>query len=435
MGNAGAGERPALANQPLTAAGTPASPANQPASPVYYIKAEGIVNPVMAEYIIKGIRGAASDGAGAVVIQIDTPGGLDLSMRDIVKEMLSSAVPVIVYVAPAGARAASAGVFITYAADIAAMAGGTNIGSAHPVQMGGEKMDETMVKKVENDAVAYIRSIAKKRRRNEGWAEKAVRESVNVTAAEALRLNVIDMVADTRQALLSSLDGRKVETPAGAVTLRTKGADVKEMEMDLRHRVLDVISNPNVAYILMMIGVAGLFFELSNPGAVLPGVAGAICLVLAFYAFQTLPVNYAGFLLIALAFVFFVLEIKVVSFGLLTVAGVASLVLGSLMLFRSPLPFMRLSLWVLMPTVVLVTLVLLTAMYFAVRIHRKRPASGMEGIVGTEGTAVDAINPGSSGRVFVSGEYWDAAGDEPIESGARVKVVEIQGLRLKVVKT
>ena len=273
---------------------------------IHYLHVDGIVNPVMAEFIIKSIENAAKEKAETVVIQLDTPGGLDLSMRDIVKAMLSSDVPIVVYVAPPGSRAASAGVFITYAAHIAAMAPGTNIGSAHPVAMGGEKMDETMMKKVENDAVAYIKGIATKRKRNADWAEKAVRKSVNITAEEALKLNVIDLIAQDKKALLEATDGRKVEVISGEKTLKTAKAEVKDIEMGLRHRILNAITNPNVAYILMMIGLLGLYFELSNPGLILPGVVGAICLVLAFYAFQTLSVNYAGLLLIGLAVLFFI---------------------------------------------------------------------------------------------------------------------------------
>src|SRR3990172_5637406 len=411
------------------------SPAVELPSPVYYMDVSGIVNPVMGEYIVKGLGGVEGEGAGVVVIQIDTPGGLDLSMRDIVKKILSSEVPVVVYVAPAGARAASAGVFITYAAHIAAMAPGTNIGSAHPVAMGGEKMDEVMMKKVENDAVAYIKGIEKKRNRNVEWAEKAVRRSENITAEEALKLNVVNILAKDRGELLLSLDGRNVATAAGEKTIRTKNADIKEIRMNFRYRILNAISDPNIAYILMMIGIVGLYFELSNPGAILPGVVGAICLVLAFYAFQTLPVNYAGLLLIGLSALFFIAEVKVTSFGLLTVAGVVSLLLGSLMLFESPLPFMRVSLWVVLPTVVITAVFFVGAMYYAVMIHRKKPVSGMEGLGGEEGTAVDDINPGGPpGKVFVAGGNWEAGRAEPIEKGSRIKGVEIKGLKLKGVR-
>ena len=399
---------------------------------VHYLHVDGIVNPVMAEFIMKGIENAAKEKAETVVIQLDTPGGLDLSMRDIVKAMLSSDVPVVVYVAPSGSRAASAGVFITYAAHIAAMAPGTNIGSAHPVAMGGEKMDETMMKKVENDAVAYIKGIATKRKRNADWAEKAVRKSVNITAEEALKLNVIDLIAQDKKALLEAMDGRKVEVISGERVLKTAKAEVKDIEMGLRHRILNAITNPNVAYILMMIGLLGLYFELSNPGLILPGVVGAICLVLAFYAFQTLSVNYAGLLLIGLAVLFFIAEIKVMSYGLLTVAGIVALTIGSLMLFESPLPFMRLSIWVVLPIVLTITTLFLGTMYYALRIRHKKPVSGAEGLIDEIGIANTDIE--KEGKVFIDGEYWDAWSDEPIKAVERVKVVEVVGLKLKVEK-
>jgi membrane-bound serine protease (ClpP class) len=400
--------------------------------PIHYVKVDGIVNPVMSEYIIKSLVAAEKDGAEAVIIQLDTPGGLDLSMRDIIKAILTSDVPVVVYVGPSGSRAASAGVFITYASHVAAMAPGTNIGSAHPVAMGGEKMDEEMVKKVENDAVAYIKSIAKKRKRNEEWAEKAVRESVNITSEEALKLNVIELMVEDRGELIEALDGWVVDLPRGERGLRTKHAEVKEVEMNLRFRILRAIANPNVAYVLMMIGLLGLYFELSNPGVIFPGVIGAICLVLAFYSFQTLSVNYAGLILILLAVIFFIAEISLTSFGLLTVAGIISLVLGSLMLFDSPLPFMRVSLWILLPTVLVVTAFVLGTMYYAVLVHKRRPVSGMEGLVGEVGEAVERIDP--EGKVFIEGEYWSAVSTEPIEKGDKIKVVDVKGLLLKVVK-
>ncbi|HBR16021.1 MAG: serine protease [Deltaproteobacteria bacterium RIFCSPLOWO2_12_FULL_43_16] len=399
---------------------------------IHYLTVDGIVNPVMSEFIVKGIQDAVKENAEAVVIQLDTPGGLDLSMRDIVKAILSSDVPIIVYVAPAGSRAASAGVFITYAAHVAAMAPGTNIGSAHPVAMGGEKMDETMMKKVENDAVAYIKGIAAKRHRNAEWAEKAVRKSENITAEEALKLKVIDLIAQDKKTLFEAIDGRKVEMISGEKVLKTAKAEVKEVEMGLRYRILNAITNPNVAYILMMIGLIGLYFELSNPGLILPGVVGAICLVLAFYAFQTLSVNYAGLLLIGLAALFFIAEIKVTSYGLLTVAGIIALTIGSLMLFESPLPFMRLSLWVVLPTVVTITALFLGAMYYGLKIRHKKPVSGMEGLIDEIGVANTDI--ANEGKVFIDGEYWDAWSDEQIKEGEKVKVLDVKGLKLKVVR-
>ncbi len=401
---------------------------------VHYVEVEGVVSPVMAEYLLRSIRDASEQGAEAVVIQLDTPGGLDLSMRKIVKEMLASELPIIVYVAPSGSRAASAGVFITYAANVAAMAPGTNIGSAHPVALGGGEMDETMVKKVENDAAAYIKGIATKRGRNAEWAEKAVRQSLNITAEEAVKLKVIDFMAENRDELLEKLDGRRVLLPSGERSLATMGATVLEVQMDLRLRLLDAISNPNVAYILMMIGLVGIYFELSSPGAIFPGVVGAISLVLAFYSFQTLSINYAGLLLIGLAIVFFIVELSVVSYGLLTVAGLVSLVLGSLMLFDTPDQFVELSIWVVLPTVLFMSALILGTGYFALRIYRKRPVSGIEGFIGEEGTAVERFGRGATGKVFVDGEYWNAESADEIALDCRVRVVEVKGLKLLVEK-
>jgi membrane-bound serine protease (ClpP class) len=314
------------------------------------------------------------------------------------------------------------------------MAPGTNIGSAHPVAMGGEKMDETMMKKVENDAAAYIMGIAAKRGRNAEWAEKAVRESVNITAEEALKLKVIEIVAKDRAELMEKLDGRKVQLASGPRVLSTKGALVVEVRMNLRHRILSAISNPNVAYILMMLGLIGLYFELSNPGAILPGVIGAVCLVLAFYAFQTLSINYAGLILIGLAIIFFIIEISVVSYGLLTIAGIVTLLLGSLMLFDAPEPSMRLSIWVVLPMVVFMSVFIVGTMYYAVRLHRRGPVSGVEGLVGTEGTAIEDMDAGMTGKVFVNGEYWNAISDGPVANGDRVRIVEVKGLQIKVRK-
>lgn len=411
-------------------------PARAGARTIHYVVVEGIVNPVQAEFIIKSIKRASDESAEAVVLQIDTPGGLDLSMRDIVKAILASEVPIVVYVAPAGSRAASAGVFITYAAHAAAMSPGTNIGSAHPVMMGAggsEKMDDEMKKKIENDAVAYLQGIAGKRGRNAEWAEQAVRQSVNITAEEALRLGVIDILAPSRDELFKKLDGRHIETAGGVRVLRTKDADVKEIEMNLRYRLLSVITNPNVAYVLMMIGLAGLYFELSNPGLILPGVVGAVSLVLAFYAFQTLPINYAGLLLIALGVFFFVLEIKIVSYGLLSIAGVISLVLGSMLLFDTTLPFMKVSFPVMLPMILFVAGILVFTMYWAARIHKRRPVSGAEGFKDKIGKAVTDIGA-AEGKVFVEGEYWNAVSDAPIKEGESIKVVSLNEMTLKVIK-
>jgi membrane-bound serine protease (ClpP class) len=394
------------------------------------IKAEGVVNPVMSEFIIKSIEAAEKENANAVVIELDTPGGLDTSMRSIVKKIISSEVPVIVYVYPNGARAASAGVFITLSAHIAAMAPETNIGAAHPVGMGGDKMDKTMSEKVANDAAAYIRSIAEKRGRNAEWAEKAVRESVSITANEALKLKVIDLVAPDLKTLLASVDQREVETSSGKHILKTKGIKVVYKEMGIRHKILDFISDPNVAYLLMLLGFYGIFFEMTNPGAIFPGVFGAIALILAFYSFQTLPVNYAGLLLIILAIILFILEIKITSYGVLTIGGIISMLIGSLMLFDSPLPFFKLSLKVILPGVILTSLFFFLTIRLALKAFRQKPSTGVEGLVGLEGKAKTDIH--KEGLVFVHGEIWKAWSDEPIKTGEKVIVEKVEHLRLKV---
>jgi len=396
---------------------------------IIVIRAEGVINPVMAEFISKSIDEAVKERANLLVIELDTPGGLDTSMRTIVKKILTSEVPVVVYVYPSGARAASAGVFITMAAHIAAMAPGTNIGAAHPVGL-GEKIDETMAEKVVNDAAAYIKSLAQKRGRNSKWAEKAVRKSVSITEKEALKLHVIDVVASDLPALLSTIDQRVVETSAGKQVIKTQGVQIRYKEMSFRQKILDLISNPNIAYILMLLGFYGIFFELTNPGAIFPGVFGAIALILAFYSFQTLPVNYAGLLLILLAIILFILEIKIVSHGVLTIGGVISMIIGSLMLFESTQPFFRLSLKVILPTVIITTLFFTLTITLAIRAHRRKPVTGAEGLVGLQGEARTDIH--EDGTVFVHGEIWSAWSDEPIKAGEKIIVDKVEGLKLKV---
>jgi len=303
--------------------------------PVAHIEIEGVISPVTLRLVGLAIDRAQAERAQALVIQLDTPGGLERSMRSIVQRMMNADVPVVIYVAPTGARAASAGVFITMAAHVAAMAPATNIGAASPVALGGGA-DKTMLKKVENDAAAFIRTVAVERGRNADWAEKAVRQAVSITEREALKLKVVDLIADSLPDLLDKLDGRVVKLPKATVTLATKGAPVRPIEIGVRDRVLNVITDPNVAYILMMLGMLGLFFELSNPGVVLPGVIGGISLILAFFAFQSLPINYAGVLLILFGIVLLIAEIKIVSHGILALGGIVSMALGSLMLFDAP---------------------------------------------------------------------------------------------------
>jgi membrane-bound serine protease (ClpP class) len=397
---------------------------------VLVIRVNGIINPVSSEFISKSIIRANAMPAEVLVIELDTPGGLDTSMRAIVKDIIGSTVPVVVYVSPGGARAASAGVFITLAAHIAAMAPGTNIGAAHPVSMGGS-MDKTMSEKATNDAAAYIKSLAERTGRNAGWAEEAVRKSVSITETEALREQVIDVVSRDLNALLKEIDGRKVTTTAGEKTLRTAGATITRTGMDLRYKILNFISDPSVAYMLMLLGFYGLFFELTNPGTIFPGVTGAIFLILAFYSFQTLPVNYAGLLLIILALVLFILEIKIISHGLLTIGGTIAMVIGSLMLFESPEPFMRLSLFIILPAAIMTALFFTTVVGLAYKAHKRRPVTGAEGLVGSEGLASTDITK-EGGTVSLHGELWTAESGSPISKGEKVIVVAVHGLRLEV---
>ena len=391
---------------------------------------EGVINPVAAEYINHVLAVAQEAGAAAVVLRLDTPGGLDTSMRLIIKDITASPIPVIVYVSPSGGRAASAGVFILYAAHIAAMAPGTNVGAAHPVAMGGGEMDAVMKAKVENDAAAYIKSIAEKRGRNAQWAEDAVRKSLSVTEKEALALKVIDLVAEDVPSLLATVDGREVVTGAGKVVLRTKGASLTETVMGWRLDALKALSDPNIAFILMTLGTIGLIAELYNPGAILPGIVGAISLILAFYSLQTLPINYAGVLLIILGVVLFILEIKVVSYGLLSLGGIASMVLGGLMLVKTDAPFLKVSLSVIIPTVVTFGGLLLAVTWLAVKSQRRRPVTGVESMVGAIAVARTELAP--HGKVLVQGELWDAVSEEPIREGEEVEVKMVSGLTLTV---
>ena len=399
---------------------------------VQVITIDGVINPVVAEFIIKAIKSSVSENAECLIIQMDTPGGLDLSMRSIIKEMMNADIPVVVYVSPSGSRAASAGAIITLAAHLAAMAPGTNIGAAHPVALGGGKMEDEMAAKVENDAAAYVESIATKRNRNKEWAIKAVRESVSITEKEALKIKVIDLIASDLTDLLTQIDGHKVSTALGDKTLSTKNAATTRIEMGLREKILDTLSNPNIAYILMMAGLLGLYFELSNPGAIFPGIVGGISLILAFFAFQTLPVNYAGILLILLAVILFILEIKVTSFGMLSVGGIIALFLGSLMLFDSPAPFLRVSLDIIIPVVAVTSGLLILAISLAIKAQRRKPTTGKEGLLGETGVAKSTIDP--QGKVFIHGEYWDAISDEPIPEGTRVKAIEVNNIVIKVKK-
>jgi membrane-bound serine protease (ClpP class) len=400
---------------------------------VAVIVVNGPINPVVADFLQRNLKESARRGDRLLLVEMDTPGGLDSAMRGIVKDIFASSVPVAVFVAPSGARAASAGAVIALAADICAMAPGTNIGAAHPVAMGmGEKPDKVMADKLVNDAEAYIEGIAGKRGRNADLAKKMVRDSISLPADKALAEKVIDLMASDRHDLLKKLDGRRLPRDGKETVLQLEGAAVIQHEMGTRERILNAVSDPNVAYVLLMLGFMGIFFELSNPGVILPGVIGGISLILAFFAFQTLPVNYAGVLLILLAIVLFIAEIKIVSHGMLTVGGVIAMILGSLMLFQSSEPSVRVSWNVILVTVLMTTLFFAVAVSKAVKAHRAKPVTGREGMVGEKGVAETDIAP--EGKVFVRGEYWDATSSERITKGEKVEVTAVEGLRVRVKK-
>ena len=407
-----------------------AAPASAAPAPVATVVIDGVISPVTLRLIESALTRAKAGGAQALVIQLDTPGGLERSMRAICQRLLNAEIPVVVWVGPTGARAASAGVFITMAAHVAAMAPATNIGAAHPVSVGGS-MDKESMRKVENDAAAFIRTIAIERGRNAEWGEKAVRQSVSVTEREAVRLKVVDFIADSIPDLLTKLDGRTVKTSQGPVTLATREAVAKPIEIGFRDRVLAVITDPNVAYVLMMLGTLGLIFELSTPGAVLPGVIGGISLILAFFAFQSLPINFAGLLLILFAIVLFIAEVKVTSHGVLAIGGIVAMALGSLMLYDAPEVGFRVSWRVIVPTVALTAAFFLFALTLGVRALRRRPLLGVSGLVGQTGVARGALAP--EGQVSVHGELWRAVADRPLADGTPVTVVDVQGLTLRVV--
>ena len=413
----------------LTLASLGASPAFA-ATTAVVAAYEGVINPVAAEYLHDALEFAELNRAEVLVVQLDTPGGLDTSMRLIIKDITNSAIPVVVYVAPSGGRAASAGVFITMAAPFAAMAPGTNIGAAHPVAMGGGEMDKTMKEKVENDSVAYLKSIAEQRGRNVAWAEDAVRKSVSVTEKEAVEKHIVDFIAEDLSVLLNKLDGRTVTIPTGSRTLHTKGADLKTFTMSWRLEMLKALSDPNIAYALMTIGMIGLLAELYNPGAILPGIVGAISLILAFYSFQSLPVNFAGVLLILLGIVMFILEVTVTSYGLLAIGGVVSMILGSLMLVKTDAPFLQISWSVILPAVVLAAGFCLFVLSMGVRAMRRQPTTGGEGMIGLVGIARTPLTP--QGRVAVHGELWDAVSEEPLQPGDHAEITGLDGLTLRV---
>jgi membrane-bound serine protease (ClpP class) len=429
------------AQQPAPAAPgvSPAEASAKVGSPavVYSAEVASIIHPVSAKFMIDTITRADAENAALVVFTLRTPGGLVDATRDIVTKMIAAKTPIAIYVAPSGARAASAGFIITIAADIAAMAPGTHIGAAHPVSGGGAVMDETSSKKAAEDMAAYVRTIASRRGRNAQLAEQAVLQSKAFTEEEALNAAppLIDFVATSHDDLLKKLDGRTVTRFDGrSVTLRTASATVVDIEMTLRERILSAIAHPNIAYILLSLGTLGLTIELWNPGAIVPGVVGGLSLLLAFFALQVLPINYVGLLLMLFGLLMFALEIKVTSYGLLTVAGIISLVFGSLMLIDSPAPELQLSLSLVLSVVLGFTAIAAFLVRLALTSQRAAPVTGVEGLIGETGLALEPISPDTAGRVRVHGESWSAAASEPIARGDRVTVTRVNGLTLTVRK-
>ncbi len=397
---------------------------------VYVLSYSGIVSPIFSRVVSNALDIAERDNAHLLVIELDTPGGLDTSMREVVKGILNARIPIVVYIYPKGARAASAGVFITLSAHIAAMAPGTNIGAAHPVSLMG-KSDKTMEKKIENDAVAYIRALAKQRGRNEDWAEKAVRESVSIDAEEAVKLHVVDYIAKDLDELLDKIDGKEVEVSGKMMVIDTKSVTIKYIKMNFIDILLKYITNPNVAYILLFIGFYGIIGEFSHPGSILPGVVGVISLILAFTAFQALPINYGGIALIIFGIFLFIVELFTPTFGAFTLGGVVSLIVGSLMLSKTNVPFLKVSLQVILPMVFTTFVFFVFAIGKAIRIQFKRPVTGKEGLIGEIGIARTRLDP--SGMVLVHGELWRAESlSGIIEEGEEVRVKEVLGLKIKV---
>lgn len=397
---------------------------------VIVLTLNGAINPAASEYIKYGIENSVKDNAQCMVLRLNTPGGLLESTREIVSNILQSPIPIIVYVAPQGSRAASAGVFITLSANIAAMAPGTNIGAAHPVSLEG-KMDSTMTEKVTNDAAAFIRSISEKRKRNVKWAEDAVRNSISITETEALKDSVIDLIANNLNDLLVKIDGKEITTESGVGILHTKGAKIVYVNMTLQQKLLSLLSDPNIYYILFMLGTLGLLFELYNPGAIFPGVIGVISLILSFYSMNTLPINYAGLALIIFGIILFVLEIKIVSHGILTVGGVTSLVLGSFMLINTNATLGGIDIsWELIILIAALTLgFFLFAIGYGIKAQRLKPKTGREGIINAPGEAITDLTP--KGQVHVHGEIWNAESiDGNISKGEKIIVSEISNLKL-----
>lgn len=428
------------------------------ANQVYIIKIkDDTINPITADYIIKSIDKAYQDNSECLIVELDTPGGLLTSTRTIVKEILSAKIPVCIYIYPSGSRAGSAGVFITYASHIAAMAPSTNIGAAHPVTLGGgrrsiwdalkdlidsfskkdkEEKDientDVMADKILNDTIAFIKSIAKERNRNVEWAERSVRESASITEEEALKNNVIEIIAKDEGDLLKQLDGRRVKIDNKTIVLKTKDASIAYIDMNSRQRFLNVLANPNIAYILLLLGFFGLLNEITHPGVGFPGVAGAICIILAFFSLQILPTNYTGLALIFLAIILFIAEAKVPGFGLLTLGGIVCMILGSLILFESPYKIMRVSLILVISSSLATAGITILLVGAVVKAYKRRIISGKEGLIGEIGQAKTDIGVDKEGKVFIHGETWNAIAHVEIKTGEKIKVVKVDEMSLIV---
>lgn len=397
------------------------------------IRIDGAIEPAVALYVHRGIQTAEQNDAQALIVLLETPGGLDDSMRSIVKDFLASDVPIVVYVWPEGARAASAGAIITLAANIAAMSPSTAIGAAHPVSLGGEQPDETMSKKLENDAAAYARSIAKRRGRNVDVAEQFVRKSISLTEEEAKNKGIIEIIAVNQNNLLKQLDGRRVKTAAGEVVIHTKNARTEPINPSLRERFLHIVVNPNIAYLLMMIAIYGIIFELSNPGLVFPGVVGGIALIMALLSFAVLPVNLAGVLFIVFGIALIITDVFVPGHGILTVGGLIAFVVGSLILFETRSPVFRISVTLIITMTILTGAFFLFAIGAGIRAQKNKIVTGAEGMIGQVVEARTDLDP--KGKVFAEGGYWNAVTEgEPIKKGEQVRIVRMHKLLLIVRK-
>ena len=397
---------------------------------IYHIVIDGAIGTVTADRIIEAVETAEENRADLLLITMDTPGGFNDSFWAITKAIMNSGVPVAVYIYPVGAKAASAGVYITYSAHIAAMAPSTNIGAAHVVSGTGQPIDSVLMDKIMNDAVASLRAMAERYGRNAEWAEEAARKSVSITATEALEKNVINFIADDVDDLLEQVDGFEANTALGKKIVHTKNARTVPIEKTFIQSLLEIISSPNVAFILFSLGGLGLVLELYNPGAILPGVVGGICLILAFYSFRTLPINYAGLLLIIFAIILFILEVKIVSHGLLSIGGVISIIIGGMMLIDTTDPSLKISKTVIIAVALVLVGFIVLAGTLAYRARVSKPTTGREGLVGETGTVKEKID--KTGYVYVAGELWQAVADEVIEEGAEVTVTEIDSMKIKV---